>query len=276
MIICLPIPVKIKVLKYVKNTYLSQMLMMQNQDLIELINLFTRLVSDLESPSELNRIGDGDNSTRDYYIITNENYLDVNSYNSEYCDLFLGCCEQLMVIHMKNEEERKLRRLHFDNLANSLLVTLLSVYYDFNSSIKKKATDLIVMINDLSLEEQVTLDVDRFTPENQRLFVRLTSVDNVQVEENKNQEEDLSLYQVFTRLVKMYKESEQFSKDVDAELKKLIEMVLDAEFKPETDDNLPIQLSSRTLCGSLISYLKIYDANTSEPPNRSSLSFTQV
>src|SRR3990167_9154792 len=276
MIICLPIPVKIKVLKYVKNTYLSQMLMMQNQDLIELINLFTRLVSDLESPSELNRSGDGDNSTRDYYIITNENYLDVNSYNSEYCDLFLGCCEQLIVIHMKNEEERKLRRLHFDNLANSLLVTLLSVYYDFNSSIKKKATDLIVMINDLSLEEQVTLDVDRFTPENQRLFVRLTSVDNVQVEENKNQEEDLSLYQVFTRLVKMYKESEQFSKDVDAELKKLIEMVLDAEFKPETDDNLPIQLSSRTLCGSLISYLKIYDANTSEPPNRSSLSFTQV
>jgi hypothetical protein len=172
---------------------------------------------------------------------------------------------------MKNEEERKLRRLHFDNFANILLVTLLSVYYDMSSHSKKKASDLIVMINDLSLEEQVTLDVDRFTSENQRLFVRLTSVDNVHLEANRKHEEELSLYQVFTKLVKIYKESDQFSKDVDAELKRLIEMVLDAEMGHEQDDNLPIQLSSRTLCGSLINYLKIYDANSSEPPNRSKL-----
>ena len=276
MIICLPIPVKIKVLKYVKNTYLSEILTMQNQDLIELITLFTKLVTDLESLSELNRIGDGDHSSKDYYLITNENYIDVNSQNSDYCDLFLECCEQLIYIHMKNEEEKKLRRTQFDNLANEILATMLSVYYDFASSTKKKATDLIVLINDLSVEEQITLDVDRFTPENQRLFARLTSVDHVQVEENRREEEELSLYQVFTNLVRMYKESDQFSKDVDAELKKLIEMVLDAEMRPDTDENLPIQLSSRTLCGSLISYLKIYDANTSEPPNRSSFCLTKA
>ena len=205
-------------------------------------------------------------------IITHDSCFEVNSRNEEYMLLFINCCQQLITLNMINEEDRQIRTPAFNTFVRLLLNTLLPLHKNMSKEIQQKTTELIITIVDQSKAQILHLDHNKMSDEIQATLYQVLRSEQVRKEEVPSINFSSSTYEIFRKLVSSYKESKEFKADVDNELNKLIEYVIDAEkakAQKESADSenlkdnkqndmngMSVPLDTTSLATSLATYLK--------------------
>jgi hypothetical protein len=186
--------------------------------------------------------------------------------------LFINCCQQLITLNMINEEDRQIRTPAFNTFVRLLLNTLLPLHKNLSKEIQQKTTELIITIVDQSKAQILHLDHNKMSDEIQATLYQVLRSEQVRKEEVPSVNFSSSTYEIFRKLVSSYKESKEFKDDVDNELNKLIEYVIDAEkakAQKESADSenlkdnkhndmngMSVPLDTTSLATSLATYLK--------------------
>jgi len=173
---------------------------------------------------------------------------------------------------MINEEDRQIRTPAFNTFVRLLLNTLLPLHKNMSKEIQQKTTELIITIVDQSKAQILHLDHNKMSDEIQATLYQVLRSEQVRKEEVPSINFSSSTYEIFRKLVSSYKESKEFKADVDNELNKLIEYVIDAEkakAQKESADSenlkdnkqndmngMSVPLDTTSLATSLATYLK--------------------
>lgn len=270
----LPIPIKIIILKYIRNAYLSEEIELPDIDIIELLGLFKSLSSYLEIIDDMNKIGQEE--TSDFCIITHESFVQATQQDQAYISLFLDSCKKLYIMAMLRSDNQ---HIHADSLTFSMsLGTALNTMLleGMDGALREKTDDLLSLVTenrisaaDYNFKYHKTMQY-RLTMKTFKSGIQVG--DNPQKSNNMYEFKSESTYEVFNFVLKKYTESEYFKKDTDEELNSLIQIILEAEKNPEDmPGTAPLTISS--LCSSFISYLTIADSYNSDNQKKCKLNF---
>lgn len=276
----MPIPIKIVILKYIHNAYLSEEIELPDIDVIELLALFKSLASHLETVDDMNKIGVEE--TSDYYLITHDSFVKATNLDQAYISLFLDSCNKLYMTSMLRSDsqhistESKAFCLSLGAVLNNMLLGGMS------GGLREKIEDLLSLIVENSLADY---NYHHYKPSRTVINFGRTMktfksgiIAEVLPQKSANNLVEFkseSTYEIFNHVLKRYAESDYFKKDTDEELTSLVELVLDAEKNPE-DMPGTIPLSVSTLCSSFIGYLTIADANNIQNQKKCKSTLTQA
>lgn len=268
----LPVPIKLIILRYIYNAYLGEGLALSDADKLDLLILFKSLSSDLENIEDLNILGA--ESSKDYLLVTHDNFIRATDNDQDYIGLFLDSCKKLFIMAMLHSEEKSIARESeaFSSTINSVLNNLApSSMRDLN---RQKMEDFTALIN----ENYVRLFDAAYKKRKSGMGMAMTiktfksgnlgiGTDLYGMEKSMNEFRSNSTFEVFNYLLKKYNESSYFKHDTDSELNHLMELIRDAEKNKELMQGT-MPLSIHTLCKCIIEYLIIAEEDSSESQQR--------
>jgi hypothetical protein len=269
----LPVPIKLAILKYIHNAYLVEGLELSDADTVDLLNLFKSLSSDLESIEDLNILGS--EGSKDYLLVTHDNFIRATDNDQDYIGLFLDSCKKLYIMSMLRSEEKSVARESesFSSTISSVLNNLAPS--SMREGNRQKLEDLIALINENYIRQFDAAYKKRKSGIGMNMTIKTFKSGNIGplgsdiygIDRSLKEFRSNSTYDVFNYLLKKYTESQYYKHDTDSELNNLMELIREAEkFKNSLQGTM--NLSIHNLCKCIIEYLIIADEQCCENQQR--------